>query len=106
MPNVTVDPSRMTCSPDPAPADQGQPTLFTFTLVNPAQWDWAGASPVVVTGGAQQFPCPSYIDSRTNKVVLFDKNTDGSPTQYKYTVTATNKSTGSPVTIDPMIQNQ
>lgn len=106
MPNVTVDPSRQTCNPDPAPADHGQATIFTFTLVNPNLWDWVAPSPIAVTSGGGQFPAASYIDSRTNKAVLFDKNTDAAPTQYKYTVSVTNKNTGAPVTLDPFIQNQ
>ena len=110
MPNVAVDPSNMRCNPDPVPADQGQATIFTFTLVNPNRWTWAGTSPVVVSGGAAQF-FDSYIDQRTNKVVLFDKNTDAQPTDYKYSVTVTDTSTNPPtpvtiVTIDPIIQNR
>ncbi len=109
MPNVSVDPSRLTCNPDPAPADSGQATIFTFTLVNPSRWEWRGTSPVVVTGGAAQF-FDSYIDQRTNKVVLFDKNTDGTPAvpvNYKYTVAVTDKdNNNSPVNIDPIIKNQ
>ena len=106
MPNVTVDFSRQTCNPDPAPADPGQATIFTFTLVNPNLWAWVAPSPVVLTSGSAQFPAASHIDSRTNKAVLFDRNTDATPTQYKYTVSATNTSTGAVVTIDPFIQNQ
>jgi len=104
MPNVSVDPSRLLCNPDPAPADPAAATIFTFSLVNPNLWDWRGTSPVDVPGGGDgQFP-PSYVDPRTNRVVLFDRNTIAG--QYKYTVAVTNKSTGAPVTIDPFIQNQ
>ena len=104
MPNVSVDPSRGTCSPDPAPADRGQASIFTFTLVNPNLWDWVTPSPISVANGAAQFPAASYVDTRTNKAVLFDKNTDAA--QYKYTVSVINKNSGATTTIDPIIQNQ
>lgn len=103
MPHIAVDPSGSQCVPDPAPADPGVATIFTFTLVNPGLWEWVGPSPVVVNNDAGQF-IPSYIDPRGNKVVLVDMNMDAA--LYKYSVKVRNKSTGVPMTIDPFIQNQ
>lgn len=102
---VTVNPDTSTCEPNVANADPGEPTIFMFTLANSAQWAWEGSSPVDVPTGQAQFAA-SFIHPRSNKVVLFDKNSDASPTQYKYSVTVVNKATQQPRTIDPFIQNQ
>lgn len=107
---VTVNPDTSSCDPPTAYADQGKPTIFMFTLANSGQWNWQGTSPVVVPTGQAQFAA-SFIHPNGNKVVLFDKNTDGTgaptdPTKYKYSVTVVNKTTGEQRVIDPFIQNQ
>ena len=101
---VTVNPDTSSCDPNVAYADQGKPSIFMFTLSS-NQWDWQGASPVTVPTGQAQFAA-SFIHPNGNKVVLFDKNTDGTATQYKYSVAVKNKATGEVRTIDPFIQNQ
>ncbi len=107
---ITVIPASSSCAPPTAGANVREPTIFMFTLADPAHWEWQGTSPVVVQNGAQEF-YDSFIHPNGRNVVLFDKNTDGtgSPTpatKYKYTVTIVNITTGVPMSIDPFIQNQ
>ena len=104
---VDVNPDTSSCNPSTAYADQGKPSIFMFTLLNSSQWDWQGTSPVTVPTGQAQFAA-SFIHPNGNKVVLFDKNTDGAsnPPAYKYTVTVINRATQQSKTIDPFIQNR
>lgn len=103
MPTVSVSvssPGVISVSPDPV-AVSGADQTITFNLLS-SGYSFRATNAVVVPQPASQFPNPSSTVSPT-QATLLDANTDSN--SYKYVVHLVKNSDGSPLSLDPTIQN-
>jgi hypothetical protein len=103
MPSVSVSvssPGVITVNPDSVPVS-GPDQTITFNLLS-SGYSFRSSNAVVVPQPASQFPNPSSTVSAT-QATLFDVNSDSN--SYKYVVHLVKNSDGSPLSLDPTIQN-
>jgi hypothetical protein len=103
MPSVSVSvssPGVIVVNPDSVPVSGPNQTI-TFNLLSTG-YSFRASNAVVVPQPASQFPNPSSTVS-ANQATLFDVNSDSN--SYKYVVHLVKDSDGSPLSLDPTIQN-
>ena len=92
----------ITCTPNPAPIDQGAShVLIEFTL-NTSGYRFRTANAIELDTPVGDFPFHSWTISDT-QAGLFDRNKQADT--FAYTVTVVNTTTGDEYSVDPEIKN-
>ena len=99
---VTVDDAgHVTTTPNPANV-RNPNVLLAFQLLTPG-YAFPDSEAVVVSGGAEQFPIPSWTLNASTSALLDINSAAG---DFAYTVTVVELATGKALRVDPTIRNE